>query len=165
MTHGSLFSGIDGFSLAADWMGWETLFTCEKDEFCNIILDYYHKNATKYKDITTTDFSVWRGRIDCLTGGFPCQPYSVAGKRLGKGDDRHLWPEMLRAVREVSPRWVVGENVRGIISWNKGLVFDEVCSGLETLGYEVTPYILPAAGVNAPPQKGKGILYCPLHKQ
>lgn len=153
MTHGSLFSGIDGFSLAADWIGWETLFTCEKDEFCNIILDYYHKYATRYKDIRTTDFSVWRGRIDVLSGGFPCQPYSQAGKRLGKEDERHLWPEMLRAIREVSPRWVVGENVRGIINWDGGVVFDEVCSDLEALGYEILPLLLPAAGVNAPHER------------
>ena len=153
MTHGSLFSGIDGFGLAAEWMGWENVFTCEIDDFCNIILENNFKHEKRYKDIKTTDFSVWRGRIDVLSGGFPCQPYSQAGKRLGKEDERHLWPEMLRAIREVSPRWVVGENVRGIINWDGGVVFDEVCSDLEALGYEILPLLLPAAGVNAPHER------------
>lgn len=155
LTHGSLFSGIDGFSLAARWMGWQNLFTCEKDDFCNRVLKHYEKDIPHYEDIRNTDFTVWRGRIDVLTGGFPCQPYSVAGKRLGKEDDRHLWPEMLRAIRECSPRWVVGENVRGIISWSRGLVFDEVQSDLEALGYEVTPYVLPACAVNAPHRRDR----------
>ena len=85
-----------------------------------------------------------------LTGGFPCQPYSLAGKRLGKEDERHLWPEMLRAIHEIAPRYIVGENVAGILSWNGGLVFDEVQTDLEAAGYEVQPVILPACAVNAP---------------
>ena len=108
--------------------------------------------AISYEDITNVSFRSHRGTIDILTG-FPCQPYSVAGSRLGKDDERHLWPHMLRAVREIKPRWVVGENVRGIISWNDGLVFDEVCSDLEAEGYQVQPYLLPACGVNAPHQR------------
>jgi DNA (cytosine-5)-methyltransferase 1 len=83
-------------------------------------------------------------------GGFPCQPYSTAGKRLGKEDERHLWPEMLRVIREVQPEWIVGENVRGLVSWSGGLVFEEVWADLEAIGYEVQPFILPAASVNAP---------------
>ena len=155
MNHGSLFSGIGGFDLAAEWMGWENLFHCEWDPFCQKILKYYWPNAKSYGDITKTDFTIWRGRIDVLTGGFPCQPYSQAGKRLGKEDARHLWPEMLRAIREIAPTYVVGENVYGLINWNGGLVFDEVQTDLEAEGYEVLPVILPAAGVNAPHRRDR----------
>lgn len=153
MTHGSLFSGIGGFDLAAEWMGWENLFHCECNPFGQKVLKHYWPNSELFTDITTTDFTKYANRIDVLTGGFPCQPYSTAGKRLGKEDERHLWPEMLRAIREIKPRWVVGENVRGIISWNEGVVFDEVQSDLEAAGYEVLPFLLPACGVNAPHQR------------
>ncbi len=153
MTHGSLFSGIGGFDLAAEWMGWENVFHCEWNEFGKRVLKYYWPKAISYDDITKTDFNVWRGRVSVLSGGFPCQPYSQAGKRLGKEDDRHLWPEMLRAIREIQPTWVVGENVLGIVNWNGGLVFDEVQADLEAEGYEVQTYVLPAAGVNAPHQR------------
>lgn len=105
------------------------------------------------------------GAIDLLTGGFPCQPYSTAGKRLGKEDDRHLWPEMLRAVREIRPAWVVGENVRGLTNWNGGVVFDEVQADLEAEGYEVLPFLLPAAGVGAPHRRQRiwFIAYAPIY--
>jgi DNA (cytosine-5)-methyltransferase 1 len=155
MTHGSLFSGIGGFDLAAQWMGWENVFHCEWNEFGKRVLSYYWPNAISYHDITETDFTIHAGQIDVLTGGFPCQPYSAAGKRLGKADDRHLWPEMLRAIREIQPRWIVGENVRGLTNWNGGLVFDEVQADLETAGYEVTPFLLPACGVNAPHRRDR----------
>ena len=148
--HGSLFSGIGGFDLAAQWMGWENIFHCEWNEFGQKILKYYWPNAISYGDITKTDFTIHRGTIDILTGGFPCQPYSVAGKRLGKEDERHLWPEMLRAIREISPSYIVGENVYGLLNWNDGLVFDEVQADLEAEGYNVQPVILPACGQNAP---------------
>lgn len=150
MKHASLFSGIGGFDLAAEWVGWENEFHCEWNAFGKRVLNYYWPKAKSYDDITKTDFTEWRGKIDVLTGGFPCQPYSVAGKRLGKEDERHLWPHMLRAIQEIQPRYVVGENVRGIISWNGGLVFDEVQADLETEGYTVIPCVLPACGVNAP---------------
>ena len=150
MKHGSLFSGIGGFDLAAEWMGWENVFRCEWNEFGQKVLKYYWPNAELFTDITKSDFKKYANQIDILTGGFPCQPYSSAGKRLGKNDERHLWPEMLRAIREIAPRYVVGENVRGITNWNGGLVFDEVCTELENLGYQVAPYIIPASGVNAP---------------
>ncbi len=150
MTHGSLFSGIGGFDLAAEWVGWENKFHCEWNEFGKRVLNYYWPKAESYGDITKTDFTIWRGRIDILTGGFPCQPYSTAGKRLGKADERHLWPEMLRAIREIQPRYIVGENVYGIINWNGGLVFNEVQADLEAIGYEVQPVVLPACAVNAP---------------
>ena len=150
MTHGSLFSGIGGFDLAAQWMGWENKFHCEWNEFGKRVLNYYWPKAESYGDITKTDFTIWRGRIDILTGGFPCQPYSTAGKRLGKADERHLWPEMLRAIREIQPRYIVGENVYGLINWNGGLVFNEVQTDLEAIGYKVQPVVLPACAVNAP---------------
>lgn len=150
LTHGSLFSGIGGFDLASEWMGWENVFHCEWNDFGKRILKYYWPNAISYDDITKTDFTIHRGTIDVLTGGFPCQPYSVAGKRKGKEDERHLWPEMLRAIREIEPRYIVGENVYGIINWNGGLVFEEVQTDLENEGYKVQTFVLPAASVNAP---------------
>jgi DNA (cytosine-5)-methyltransferase 1 len=155
MRHGSLFSGIGGFDLAAEWMGWDNVFHCEWNPFGQKILHHYWPNAIQYNDITKTDFSVHRGTIDILTGGFPCQPYSMAGKRLGKEDERHLWPHMLRAIREIRPRWVVGENVLGIANWNGGLVFDEVQADLEAEGYEVQPYVLPAVAVDAPHRRDR----------
>ena len=155
MRHGSLFSGIGGFDLAAEWMGWDNVFHCEWNEFGQKILKHYWPHAKSYGDITQTDFTIHRGTIDILTGGFPCQPYSTAGKRLGKEDDRHLWPEMLRAIREIQPTWIVGENVRGLVNWNGGLVFDEVQTDLETEGYEVTPFLLPACAVNAPHRRDR----------
>lgn len=153
MRHGSLFSGIGGFDLAAEWMGWENKFHCEWNPFGQRILKHYWPKAISYDDITKTDFTIHRGNIDILTGGFPCQPYSSAGKRMGTEDERHLWPHMLRAISEIQPTWVVGENVRGLVNWNDGLVFHEVQSDLEAKGYEVQPFLIPAASVNAPHQR------------
>jgi|LakMenEpi03Aug12_release.lakeMendotaPanAssembly.Ray.scaffolds.fasta_scaffold240306_1 DNA (cytosine-5)-methyltransferase 1 len=155
MTHGSLFSGIGGFDLAAEWMGWENVFHCEWNEFGKKVLHHYWPQSISYHDITKTDFTIHRGKIDILTGGFPCQPYSSAGKRKGKEDERHLWPEMLRAIREIQPRWVVGENVLGLVNWSGGLVFHEVQADLEAAGYEVWPYVLPAVSVNAPHRRDR----------
>lgn len=155
MTHGSLFSGIGGFDLAAEWMGWENKFHCEWNEFGQKVLKHYWPNAESFNDITKTDFKPYANRIDILTGGFPCQPYSLAGKRKGKEDERHLWPEMLRAITEIQPRWVVGENVFGLINWSNGLVFHEVQADLEAAGYEVWPYVLPAVSVNAPHRRDR----------
>ena len=155
MNHGSLFSGIGGFDLASEWMGWDNKFHCEWEDFPRKILKHYWPEAESYGDIKQTDFTIWRNRIDILTGGFPCQPYSSAGKRLGKEDDRHLWPEMLRAIREIKPRWVIGENVRGLVNWNDGLVFEEVHSELEAEGYEVQSFLLPACGVGAPHRRDR----------
>jgi DNA (cytosine-5)-methyltransferase 1 len=155
MKHGSLFSGIGGFDLAAEWMGWENVFHCEWNEFGKKVLHHYWPQSISYHDITKTDFTIHRGRIDILTGGFPCQPYSSAGKRKGKEDERHLWPEMLRAIKEIQPRWVVGENVLGLVNWSGGLVFHEVQTDLEAAGYEVWPYVLPAASVGAPHRRDR----------
>ena len=150
MTHGSLFSGIGGFDLAAQWMGWENVFHCEWNPFGQRVLKHYWPNADSHHDITKTNFEQYANRIDILTGGFPCQPYSSAGKRKGKEDERHLWPEMLRTIREVAPRYVVGENVLGLTNWDGGIVFDEVHTDLELAGYEVAAVVIPAAAVNAP---------------
>lgn len=155
MNHGSLFSGIGGFDLAAEWMGWNNTFHCEWMPFPRKVLNYYWPNSISYEDITKTDFSIHRGSIDILTGGFPCQPYSSAGKRLGKEDERHLWPHMLRVISEIKPTYVVGENVRGLTNWNGGVVFEEVCTDLESQGYEVQPILLPACAVGAPHRRDR----------
>ena len=155
MRHLGLFEGIGGFSLAARWMGWETVAWCEWNPFCQQALRYHFPEAEGFGDITKTDFTKYANKIDILTGGFPCQPYSLAGKRKGKDDERHLWPHMLRAIREVRPRWVVGENVFGLVNWNGGLVFEEVQADLEAEGYEVQPFILPACGVGAPHRRDR----------
>lgn len=162
MKHGSLFSGIGGFDLAAQWMRWENVFHCEWNPFGQKVLKHYWPNAISYHDITKSDFTIHRGTIDILTGGFPCQPFSTAGQRKGTEDSRYLWPEMLRVIREVQPRWIVGENVRGLVSWSDGLVFDTVCADLEAEGYEVFPVLLPAASVNAPHRRDRVwfVAYC-----
>ena len=153
LRHGSLFSGIGGFDLAAEWAGWTNEFHCEWNPFGQKVLAHHFTNSKSYNDITKTDFSIHRGNIDIISGGFPCQPYSTAGKRLGKADERHLFPHMLRCIKEVQPRWVVGENVRGLVNWNEGLVFNEVYDDLEREGYEVQSFLIPAASVNAPHQR------------
>ena len=116
LVHGSLFSGLDAPSVAASWLGWENVFHCEINPFCNVILNYWFPESEHYEDIKKTDFRKWRGRVNVLTGGFPCQPFSVAGQRKGAADNRYLWPEFKRAIREIQPTWVVGENVGGILT-------------------------------------------------
>ena len=155
LTHASLFSGIGGFDLAAEWAGWENIFHCEWNPFGQKVLAHHFPNSKSYNDITKTDFSIHRGEIDVLTGGFPCQPYSSAGKRLGKDDERHLFPHMLRCIKEVKPKWIIGENVRGLISWNEGLVFNEVYDDLEREGYEVQSFLIPACSKNAPHRRDR----------
>lgn len=181
MTHGSLFSGIGGFDLAAEWCGWENAFHCEWAEFPRRVLQYHFPNAISYDNICTTDFTPWRGRIDVLSGGFPCQPFSSAGKRQGAHDDRYLWPEMLRVIDEIRPRWVVGENVAGILSMvqpysvarveSQTSLFDEdeaeiiteqaefvletICRDFERLGYSVQPLVIPACAVGAPHRRDR----------
>lgn len=155
MKHGSLFSGIGGFDLAAEWMGWENIFHCEIAEFPRKILKYHFPKSICYEDIKKTDFTKHKGQIDIISGGFPCQPYSNAGKRKGKDDDRHLWPEMLRVIREIQPRFVVGENVAGLLSWNNGMVFHEIITDLENEGYETQAFLIPACATNAPHRRDR----------
>jgi len=166
MKHISLFSGIGGFDLAAEWIGWQNIASCEINSFSRRHLEFYWPNAYHHDDIHTLTFDLlneeiskkypeWQSDDIILTGGFPCQPYSQAGKRLGKEDERHLWPEMLRVIREVRPRYIVGENVSGLVNWSDGLVFEEVQVDLENEGYEVQAFILPAAAVDAPHRRDR----------
>lgn len=167
MIHIGLFEGIGGFSIAAKEMGWKTYATSEIGDFQRKVLQYHFPDAYHHTDIHSLTYDKlndelsnrfskqWRSDDIVLTGGFPCQPYSLAGKRKGKDDSRHLWPEMLRVIREIQPTWVVGENVYGLVNWNEGLVFEEVCIDLENEGYQVQPYILPACSVGAPHRRDR----------
>ena len=155
MTHGSLFSGIGGFDLAAQRMGWDNVFHVERDPFCRQVLSHHFPESQSFDDVKTFDATHFRGRVSVISGGFPCQPFSAAGKRAGTSDDRYLWPEMFRIIREARPTYVVAENVRGLLSWNEGLVLDTVCADLEGEGYEVFPVVLPAASVNAPHRRDR----------
>ena len=150
MTHGSLFSGIGGFDLAAEWMGWKNMFHCEKNEFCQKVLKYHWPASELFTDIITSDFTKYANKIDVLSGGFPCQPFSVSGEQQGSGDVRYLYPEMLRAIREVKPGWVVAENVRGLNSPKFSHIYEEICSSLENEGYEtLPPLLIPASAIGA----------------
>ena len=181
LVHGSLFNGFDAPSVAASWMGWKNAFHCEINPFCNDILKYWFPNSEHYEDITKTDFSQWRGRIDILTGGFPCQPFSLAGQRKGADDNRYLWPHMLRAIREIRPAWVIGENVAGILTMvqpgketevgsqtslfgennrkrillRQEYVVETICKDLEREGYSVQPLLIPACAVGAPHRRDR----------
>lgn len=142
-----LFSGIGGFSLAGEWVGWETVAFCEIDKFCQEYLKINFPNIPIHGDIKTTDFTVYRGQCDIICGGDPCQPSSVAGKRQGKADTRYLWPEKFRAIVESQAGIVVNENVTGTIS--NGLL-DQKISDLESAGYTCwPPFVIPASAVGA----------------
>lgn len=183
MTHASVFSGIGGPEVAATMLGWENLFHCEINPFGRQVLDYWYPNSKSYEDITTTDFTEWRGRVDVLTGGFPCQPFSYAGRRRGAEDDRYLWPSMYRAIDEIQPTWVVAENVAGILTMveqgevskvaGSATLFDafddlrgryelretftlqRICTDLESHGYAVQPVLVPACAVGAPHRRDR----------
>jgi DNA (cytosine-5)-methyltransferase 1 len=147
-----LFAGIGGFSLAGEAMGWETAAFVEWDNYCKKVLKKNYSNTPIYGDIRKFKYEKEKqkiGPIDIICGGFPCQPFSTAGKRKGTKDDRYLWPEMLRVIREVKPAWVVGENVPGIISMDGGKVLEKICLDLESEGYAVQPFIIPALAVGA----------------
>ena len=183
MTHASVFSGIGGAEVAATMLGWRQLFHCEINPFGRQVLDYWYPNSKSYEDITTTDFTEWRGRVDVLTGGFPCQPFSYAGRRRGAEDDRYLWPSMYRAIDEIQPTWVVAENVAGILTMveqgevskvaGSATLFDafddlrgrfelretftlqRICTDLESHGYAVQPVLVPACAVGAPHRRDR----------
>lgn len=150
MKHLGLFEGIGGFSLAARCAGWETPVMVEWNPYCQAVLKKNFPNAAIFGDIRQFDGTAYAGQIDIITGGFPCQPFSHAGKRAGSDDDRYLWPEMLRVIREVAPAWVVGENVAGLLSMDGGRVFAGILADLENAGYSPEIYIIPAVGVGAP---------------
>jgi DNA (cytosine-5)-methyltransferase 1 len=145
-----LFSGIGGFSLGLEATGgFETVQFVENEPWCQKILAKNFPGVPIAGDIREYDGQ----KADIVVGGFPCQPFSVAGKRKGTRDDRHLWPEMLRVIKACKPRWVIGENVRNLTSIQDGMVFEQVCTDLENENYEVQPFIIPASAVNAPHQR------------
>ncbi len=153
MRHLDLFSGIGGFALAASWV-WgaehEIVSFCEIESFPQKVLKKHWPDVPIHDDIKTMKGDQY-GRIDLISGGFPCQPYSCAGKQKGKEDDRALWPEMFRIIQEAKPRWIIGENVAGFV--NMGL--DDCLSDLESEGYETTAFIIPACAVNAPHRRDR----------
>lgn len=155
INHASVFTGIGGFDLAAEWMGWNNVFQVEIDPFCQKVLNKNFPNVAKHGDIKEFTGEEYADTIDILSGGFPCQPFSIAGKREGTADPRNLWPENYRIIRTIRPAIYVGENVRGLLNWNNGLVFEQVQIDLENIGYEVTPFVLPAAGKNAPHRRDR----------
>jgi len=150
MNHLDLFSGIGGFSLGLERVGFKTVGFCEVDPYCRLLLQKHWKGVTIHNDIKKLEAKDIKEPIDILTGGFPCQPYSVAGKQKGTDDNRYLWPDMFRVIKEVKPTFVIAENVRGIINIQDGMVFETVCSDLESEGFEIQTFIIPAAGVGAP---------------
>jgi DNA (cytosine-5)-methyltransferase 1 len=153
LIHVDLFSGLGGFALAAEqvWPTIEHVF-CDNDTFCQSVIRKHWPNSKLYGDIKQVDWKQYEGAF-LMSGGFPCQPYSAAGKRRGTADDRYLWPEMLRAIREARPKYVLGENVQGLISINDGMVFEQVLSDLENENYETGAFIIPASSINAPHQR------------
>jgi DNA (cytosine-5)-methyltransferase 1 len=153
MRHLDLFSGIGGFALAASWVWgdeYENVGFCDNNKFCQQVIKKNFKNAKIYSDIRDLDGTKIK-KLDLLTGGFPCQPFSFAGKRRGNQDDRYLWPEMLRVIRETRPRWIIGENVAGIIN----LALDQVLADLEREGYTIQAFVIPAAAKNAPHRRDR----------
>ena len=143
-THLDLFSGIGGFALAARWAGFETIQFVEYEPYAQKVLAKNFPGVPIAGDIFEFDATEFLG-VGLLTGGFPCQPFSVAGKQLGNKDDRAIWPQMLRVIREARPAWVIGENVSGIIT----MELDNVLSDLEGEGYTTQTLVIPAAGVDA----------------
>ncbi|MBX3253342.1 MAG: DNA (cytosine-5-)-methyltransferase [Chitinophagaceae bacterium] len=179
MRHGSLFSGIGGFDLAARWMGWDNIFNVEIDPFCRQVLKTHFPFAEQFDDIKKFKGKRYYGTIDVISGGFPCQPFSLAGQRLGREDDRYLWPEMLRVIDEIRPTWVVGENVAGILSMvqpgvqlslamqtyfgkedqeiiaEHEFVVETICKDFERIGYSIQPFLIPACSTGAPHRRNR----------
>jgi len=149
-THLDLFSGIGGFALAAKWNGFRTVGFCDNEPYAQAVLKKHWPDVPCHKDIKELRGEPHAG-VTLLTGGFPCQPFSCAGKQRGKEDDRYLWPEMLRVIREAQPRWIIGENVAGIVN----MALDQVHTDLEAEGYEVESIIIPACGVDAPHRRNR----------
>ena len=189
MTHLSLFSGIGGLDLAAEWAGFTTIGQCEFADYPTKVLEKHWPDVPRWRDIRTLTGGGFYERtglrtVDVVSGGFPCQPFSVAGKRRGKEDDRFLWPEMCRVIAQLEPTWVVGENVAGIVSMaepdgkpyvesrtinrfedqdyyeavlsqRERMLLVGIIEDLEQIGYEVQPFIIPACGVGAPHRRDR----------
>lgn len=145
MTHLSLFAGVGGIDLAAHWAGFRTIQFVEREPFCQRVLAKNFPGIPIHDDVTTFDATGLRGRVTLLSGGFPCQPFSLAGKQRGKEDDRFLWPQMLRIAAQCRPAWFLGENVPGLIA----LALDDCLTSLESLGYAARTLVVPACGVGA----------------
>lgn len=145
MNHLSLFSGIGGIDIAAEWAGMRTVAFVEQNKFCQQVLAKHWPGVPIYDDVRTVGAKDFAEAIHVISGGFPCQPFSTAGNRLGNEDDRALWPEFARLIQELRPAWVVGENVAGIIS----LALDDVLASLESLGYSARSFVVPACAVGA----------------
>lgn len=151
MKHLDLFSGIGGFALAARWAGINTVAFCEIEPFAQKVLKKNFPGIPIFSDICKLKRSDIHESVDIITGGFPCQPFSIAGKKRGTDDNRDLWPEMFRIIKEFKPTWVVGENVANFV----GMAFNRTKTDLESEGYEVQPLIIPACGVNAPHKRDR----------
>jgi len=149
-THLDLFSGIGGFALAARWNGYRTVGFCDNEPYAQAVLKKHWPEVPCHKDIREVRGELYAG-VTLLTGGFPCQPFSVAGKQRGKDDNRYLWPEMLRVIQEAKPAWIIGENVAGIVN----LALDRIHADLEAQDYEVESFIIPACAVNAPHKRDR----------
>lgn len=160
MKHGSLFSGIGGFDLAAEWMGWKNVFHCEWIEYKRKFLEKRFINAKSYGDVSTTNFTIHRGRIDVLTGGFPCQDASIAkqdgeGQKGLQGSRTSLFFEMVRAIDEIRPKYVVAENVSNILKTNGGSDFRSILSELSRMGYNAEWRVCRASEVGAPHHRAR----------
>ena len=187
----TLCSGIGAPELAASWLGWRHIMTCEIDPFCRRVLEYHYPEAYHHYDIKTLNYETiekelssrfgnWREGGTVLVAGFPCQPFSCAGKRLGAEDDRYLWDEVKRILAEVKPDWFIGENVAGILSMvlpgnevkvasyediagesyeevevRQQSVVERICLDLESIGYSVVPFVIPACAVGAPHRRDR----------
>lgn len=155
MNHAALFSGLGGFNLAARWMGWRNIFDVEIDPDCQKILSKNFPETYKYYDIKKFQAQKYKGAVDIISGGFPCQPFSVSGLQKGTADARFLWGEMLRIIQEIKPTYVVAENVGGLLTIQNGLVFEQVQLDLENEGFQVQAYLIPACAVDAPHRRDR----------
>jgi len=156
LTHFSLFSGIGGIDIASEMAGFTTVGQCEFADYPTKMLEKHWPDVPRWRDIVDVTADNFKERTglhtaDLISGGFPCQPFSVAGKQKGKRDDRYLWPEMLRVIRELAPRWVVAENVPGILR----IAGDTVCQDLEREGYDVGIFNFEAAAAGAPHRRAR----------